>query len=94
MMTPSICPQCGTVGFPKTIAPSNFGIEAGIWIIGLAFSAAFTLWLLIVPVGYSIWRGASAKKGCQQCKQPGMIPVNTPRGQELCAQFGHVVGKV
>jgi hypothetical protein len=67
-----ICPACGTRGEPKTITRGSLRIEILLWL------------LLIVPgVIYSLWRLTTRAEGCPACGQIGMIPVATPRGQQL-----------
>lgn len=67
-----ICPACGTQGDAVDITRGSIGIE-------------IVLWLLFIVPGliYSLWRLSTRTPGCPTCGQPGMIPVNTPRGQQL-----------
>lgn len=67
-----ICPACGSRGEPKRKTRGSTLIELVLWLC------------LIVPgVIYSIWRLTSRYDACPACDAPGMIPVNTPRGQKL-----------
>lgn len=84
-----ICPHCGSQGTQDTITQSNLLTELGVWFMCLVFSFLVGFWLLLVAVGFSIWRGSTAKKGCRVCKQPGMVPINTPAGADLVARYGN-----
>lgn len=69
-----LCPNCGTKGIQKSITKGSIFIE-------------LILWLLFIVPGliYSLWRLASRYKACPVCKQPGMIPLNSPRAQQILA---------
>ena len=45
-------------------------------------------WLLFLLPGliYSIWRLTSRYNACPKCKNASMIPLDTPKGQELLAK--------
>lgn len=84
-----ICPTCGHAGRAKTVPKGSFVVELFLWILGLG--AAFTVvfgWLIIVPFFYSMWRIFSRTPVCATCKQPGLIPLDSPRGKELAGQYG------
>jgi len=70
------CPNCGCSAKPATITRGSFGIELLLW-----------LFFLIPGLMYSIWRLSSRYKGCPMCKQPGMIPLDSPRAKAMLA--GH-----
>lgn len=61
------CPNCGTIGAPKTITKGSILIEIVLW---LAF--------LLPGLIYSIWRLSSRYQACPACKAPNMIPANSP----------------
>lgn len=66
-----ICPNCGTRGEPKTRTKGSTLLEVFLWL------------MLIVPgLIYSLWRITSRERVCPACGSP-MIPVDTPRGQQL-----------
>lgn len=72
-----VCPHCGTRGRPTTKTPGSILIEVVLWLC------------FIVPgVIYSLWRHAARVKVCRHCRQPGLVPCSTPRGQQLIQQFG------
>lgn len=64
------CPRCGTVGFPQSDTPGSFMIELVLW-----------LFFLLPGLIYSIWRLTSKSQVCPGCRQPGMIPVQSPIAQ-------------
>lgn len=82
-----ICPHCGSRGTARTITPSSFPVEIGVWVVGLVMTAVVGPLILFGPLGFTIWRGASAKKGCYKCQQAGLIPLNTPAGQALAEKY-------
>ena len=71
-----ICTTCGHVGVPKLVTKGSLGVEIFLWIL-----------FLVPGLIYSIWRHASRYKGCPSCNSSEVIPVDTPRGQELLAQY-------
>jgi hypothetical protein len=65
------CMQCGTVSNGKRHVPGSILIELVMWCC-----------FLIPGLIYSIWRHSAQKKVCTQCKQPGLIPVMSPKAQK------------
>lgn len=82
-----ICTNCGYQGKPVTSTGGSFWIEVVLLIMASPSLLFFILpWLLFssLPViFYSLWRLTTRREVCPQCKQPNMIPLDTPRGQEL-----------
>jgi proteolipid membrane potential modulator/LITAF-like zinc ribbon protein len=70
-----ICPACGTRTEPTTRTPGSIWIEIVLW-----------LCFIIPGLIYSLWRLTSKEKVCPACGATGMIPVSTPRGQQLVDQ--------
>ena len=66
------CPHCGTVGAPLTITKGSMSVEVLLW-----------LFFLLPGLFYSIWRLASRYEGCPTCKQPGMIPADSPKARAM-----------
>lgn len=72
MKEQSVCTTCRYVGHPKTATRGSFVIEIALWL------------LFIFPgILYSIWRLSTRQSVCPKCNNASMIPVGTPRGQEL-----------
>ena len=71
-----VCPNCGYIGKPT--AKGSFVMEIVLW-----------LCFLIPGFIYSMWRMVSGRTVCRQCKETGMVPVTTPRGQKLVEEFTH-----
>jgi len=71
-----VCSNCGYIGKQKTYTKGSFIIELFLWL------------MLIVPgIIYSLWRLTTKFKACPKCRAPNMIPIDTPRGQQLSEQF-------
>lgn len=69
-----LCTNCGFQGKPKTKTRGSILIEIILWIC------------LIVPgLIYSIWRHASRFKICPSCAAPNMIPLDSPKAQQILA---------
>lgn len=66
-----VCPSCGTRGSPMRSNKGNLLIE-------------IILWLCFIVPGliYSIWRLSNRTGACPACGG-AMIPVATPRGQQM-----------
>lgn len=77
IISQSICTYCGYMGDSTTITKGSLLIEIFLWCC-----------FLIPGLIYSIWRHASrTNNGCYKCKNPSMIPVNSPKGKELLSQY-------
>jgi len=71
----SYCPTCGHVGKSKTLTKGSFIMEVIFWC------------LFIVPgIFYTVWRHASRQKVCSLCKNPAIIPADSPRAKKELAQ--------
>jgi ssDNA-binding Zn-finger/Zn-ribbon topoisomerase 1 len=70
-----ICPNCGFQGSPIK-RPGNFIIELLLWCFAL-----------VPGLIYTIWRYSSSQKFCPKCNRPGMISVDSPRGQKLLKEY-------
>lgn len=69
------CPNCGTVGRPKTATRGSFLMEVFLWL------------LLIVPgFVYSLWRLTTKTKACPKCGAPYMIPADSPKAIEALSK--------
>ena len=70
MKKEKICVECYS---------STLGATPGSFLIEL------TLWILFFPFGfiYTCWRCSNKGTQCPNCKSKTMIPLNSPRGQEL-----------
>jgi len=68
----SICTVCGYIGFSKKVTKGSFLMEVALWIL-----------FLLPGIIYSIWRLTSRYDACPKCKNASLIPVNSPKGQEL-----------
>ena len=67
-----ICTVCGHVGKVKNLTKGSFMIELLMWIF-----------FIIPGIIYTIWRLTTQQKVCSKCNSPSIIPVDTPKGQEL-----------
>ena len=65
-----VCRDCGTVAEPVTITNGSIGTEILLW-----------LCFLVPGIIYSIWRLTTRQKVCPACKNPGVIPTNSPRAR-------------
>ena len=72
----AICTACGFRGYAQSHTKGSIAIEAVLWL-------AFILPGLI----YSIWRLSTRHEVCPSCKAPAMIPVASPRGQQLLKEY-------
>jgi len=70
-----LCLNCGTQGKPKLKTKGSIFIEIILWLC------------LIVPgLIYSIWRHTTRYKACPSCGAPNMIPLDSPRAQEILSR--------
>lgn len=71
-----ICAHCGEVGKPVTRTKGSIWIEILLW-----------LTFLVPGLIYSVWRLTTKYKGCPSCGAANPVPLNTPRGQKLYAEY-------
>lgn len=76
-MASMICKECGEhFSESQTKAPGSRWIELCLWL------------LLIVPgLVYSIWRRSAAREVCPACESPNIIPMESPIGRRLVAEY-------
>ncbi len=76
-MNTFICPNCGT--------PSGYAVKApkGNVLIGIIL----LLFFIVPGIIYFIWMGSGGTDVCIKCKQPGLVPISSPRGQQLADQY-------
>jgi len=78
----AICSNCGYQGKPVTSHKGKFWIEVVLFIP------------FIVPgLIYSLWRLTTREQVCPKCKQPHMIPLDTPRGRKLAGEGSEQQGR-
>lgn len=82
-MAKKICTACGTVGSAKSVVKGSFFGELLLWVVCLFLMIFFTPFILLFPLGYSLWRLVAREKVCGACGNAPLIPVDSPRGQEL-----------
>lgn len=72
----AICERCGQMGKGRNVAPGSFLIEAILWI-------AFCVPGMI----YSAWRVKAARRQCEACGSPELVPLDSPRGAMLARSY-------
>lgn len=69
---PKVCLSCEHVGPTKKYTRGSFWIEVVLW-----------LCYIIPGVLYSLWRLSTRTEGCASCGSSYIVPVDSPRGQEI-----------
>lgn len=72
-----ICSQCGHVSSSQTAIKGSFGVEIVLW-----------LCFLVPGIIYSVWRSSSRHKVCPSCKSTNLVPVDSPVGKKMLAEYG------
>lgn len=70
-----VCTTCGYVGNIKIITKGSLLIEIVLW-----------LFLIFPGLIYSIWRQTTKYNACPKCKNPSMIPSDSPKGQNIISE--------
>jgi len=90
--TQQICTICKFEGIAKTKRYGSLLAELFMWgtvVITLVLGVfMFSLWIItfflfVFSLYYSLKRFGSSTKICPQCKNEAMIPIETPRAQEM-----------
>ena len=71
-----ICSECGHFGIPKKVNPGGCAVELILWLL-----------LLIPGIIYTVWRASSAYDVCSQCGGKDLLPITSPRGKKLMAEY-------
>lgn len=71
-----VCTACGGQGSPKRVVKGSLGLEIVLWLL-----------LLVPGMIYSVWRLTSRYDACPHCGAAGMIPLNSPRGQQIAREL-------
>jgi hypothetical protein len=75
-MARKICASCGHLGDPYLLTKGSLLMEIFLWC------------LFIIPgLIYSIWRHASRSYVCEACHATELLPVDSPRGRRLVADY-------
>lgn len=72
-----ICTQCGHVGKSVYVTKGSMLAEAGLW-----------LFFLLPGLIYSVWRLSSKTSVCAQCKNPSLIPLDSPNARKVLESTG------
>jgi hypothetical protein len=70
-----VCTECLTSGRKRHVVPGSFLVQL------LLYGCGF-----IPGVAYASWRESAARDVCPCCGKDSMIPVDSPRGQQLMSQ--------
>lgn len=67
------CPHCGTIG-KGTVRGS------------LAITLVLLFFFIVPGIIYELWRESGGRKKCKSCGVFGLIPIDSPKAQELMAK--------
>lgn len=67
-----VCTQCGYTGDSKNAIKGSGGVELLLW-----------LFFIIPGLIYSVWRSSSRHLVCPKCKNPNLIPLDSPRARKI-----------
>lgn len=86
-----ICGHCGHVGKPVKHAPGSPVIGLALLLSGFVMLFVFSvigIALLFGWVAYGIWRLTAKREICPSCRKANaMLPVDSPRGKKVCAEY-------
>lgn len=71
-----VCTTCGHLGPTRTITKGSIWIEIFLW-----------CFFILPGVIYSIWRHTTRRIGCSACGSEQVVPVDSPVGKKLIAEF-------
>jgi hypothetical protein len=67
-----VCANCGYMGSPAKVTQGSFWVEVALW-----------CFFIIPGLIYSIWRLSSKRLACPSCGAENMIPIDSPKGQQI-----------
>ena len=77
-----VCTVCHSEGRVKRKAKGFFLLELILWGFSLTMLVVFFP-LAITGLIYSLWRIIGKKRVCRSCGSEAVVPLKSPRGQEL-----------
>jgi hypothetical protein len=81
-----ICPNCGHYGFACKTTRGSLLIEFLLWLLFIP-ALVYSYFLFLPGLIYSAWRLSTRRRACTKCLSTAVIPVDTPRGQQLITEF-------
>lgn len=83
MASEMVCLNCHYKGKPRSKVRGSFLGELGVWLLCLMLAVFVSPWVLLMALGYSIYRATSRYSACPECGAENMIPQDSGRTQEL-----------
>jgi hypothetical protein len=83
-----ICTNCETIDDFRTNTKGSFFAEIFIWIFSFYFSIMTHWSIMLIAIGYSVWRLSSRSVVCSACGSVNKVPLSSPVGQKLTSQDG------
>ncbi|MDX1810353.1 MAG: hypothetical protein R3240_00275 [Gammaproteobacteria bacterium] len=79
-MSDKICLHCAYVGKPVTKEHENFWTDLFAWGLFLSIAGmSQDLYLLLVPLSWTVFHIIKSKSACPKCKTPGMVNLQAAR---------------
>jgi hypothetical protein len=82
-----VCKQCGVVGNAVRRPPGSFVGELAVWCGGLLVSLLAGWWVMLLPLGFSLYRMIATVRRCKQCDSAELVPPDSPVGRELMSRY-------
>lgn len=73
-----LCTRCLETIAPVNVTKGSFWVELALWL-----TAVIWLPLILLGIGYSIWRLVTRGKECPQCSSTEFVPVTSERARQL-----------
>jgi len=73
-----VCTNCGNIGNRILKTKGSGFLEIMLYLFLISFPIALI---------YSIWRRTNQELICSKCKQPTLIPIDSPNGQKILAGY-------
>ena len=77
----SLCTRCLARMDPKSVVKGSFIVELGLWLM-------LFIWLplVLLGIGYTLWRIFSRHKACPECGAAEYVPADSERARRLLSQ--------
>ncbi len=76
---PMHCMTCGSQTEGKVRYAGSFAVELIAWLLAaVAGAATGAWWLMLGALGFTVWRQASRRTGCEHCGSASIVPADSP----------------
>ena len=82
-----VCKMCGYVGPSRMYRTGYRYDEVYFWAACFYLSIAYSIFIIIGPLIYSIHKYKTKYEACDSCRSRGLVPAHSKEGREIIENF-------